>query len=105
MSYRKPRFFAVIGALAATGLLASCASSAANRSTPESNGDPVSGGTIIYAHDQEPTCPWGGWIQQAYISRQFLDSLTSQVEDGAIAPCRATDWEVSEGQKTWPVEI
>lgn len=105
MSYRKPRFLVVIGALAATGLLASCASSAANSSNPESNGAPVSGGTIVYAHDQEPPCLWGGWIQQAYISRQFLDSLTSQVEDGEVVPWLATDWEVSEDQKTWTFEI
>ncbi|MCL3860269.1 ABC transporter substrate-binding protein [Actinotalea sp. K2] len=60
----------------------------------------VSGGTIVYAHDQEPPCLYGGWVQQAYLSRQVLDSLVSQVDDGQIVPWLATGWEVSADQLT-----
>ncbi|WP_308200069.1 ABC transporter substrate-binding protein, partial [Actinotalea sp. C106] len=61
----------------------------------------IDGGTIVYAHDQEPPCLYGGWVQQAYLSRQVLDSLVSQAEDGEIVPWLATGWEVSEDQLTW----
>lgn len=77
-------------ALAGQGLTA-CGSDAVSGA-----GDRVEGGTITYAHVQEPPCIFGGWIQQAYISRQVLDGLVTQDEDGSVKPWLATDWEVSE---------
>ena len=62
---------------------------------------PVQGGTIIYGHAQEPPCLTGGWVQQAYVARQVLDSLVSQVDDGEIVPWLAESWKVSADQKTW----
>jgi peptide/nickel transport system substrate-binding protein len=43
----------------------------------------------------------GGWVQEAYIDRQVLDSLVSQVQGGKIVPWLATSWKVSADQKTW----
>ncbi|BCB82919.1 hypothetical protein Psuf_002320 [Phytohabitans suffuscus] len=58
-------------------------------------GAPTTGGTIIYGHVQEPPCIFGGWIQQAYISRQVLDGLVTMDEDGSVKPWLATEWTVS----------
>src|SRR2546423_869037 len=81
----------VVGvALIAGGALTACGGSAA-----ASGGTPTTGGTIIYAHVQEPPCIFGGWIQQAYISRQVLDGLVTLAEDGSIKPWLASAWTVS----------
>lgn len=66
---------------------------------------PTRGGTIEYAHQQEPPCISGGWVEQAYISRQTLESLTSQVEGGKIVPWLADSWTVSKDQKIYTFEI
>jgi peptide/nickel transport system substrate-binding protein len=79
------------GAALASGLLAACGASG----TGAAGGAPVKGGTITYAHVQEPPCIFGGWIQQAYISRQVLDGLVTEDEDGSVKPWLATSWEVS----------
>ena len=68
-------------------------------------GEKVDGGTIRYAHLQEPPCIYGGWVQQAYLSRQVLDSLVSQTEDGGIVPWLAEEWSVSEDQLTWTFKL
>jgi peptide/nickel transport system substrate-binding protein len=86
------------GIAAASGLLAACGS---NGTDAAANGTPVKGGTIVYAHEQEPPCLFGGWIQQAYISRQILDGLVTEDEDGSIKPWLATDWRVSEDGLTY----
>lgn len=73
-----------------------------NRSTDKSTvytGQPVSGGTLIYATDREPTCldPHSqGDMPQVFIAQQFLDSLVSMDEKGKIGPWLAKSWEVSE---------
>src|SRR5882757_7070331 len=41
-------------------------------------GTPKSGGTIAYAHEMETPCLTGGWIQEAYIERQYADNLVSE---------------------------
>ncbi|MFD4405015.1 ABC transporter substrate-binding protein [Nocardia sp. NPDC058499] len=58
----------------------------------------VEGGTITYAHYQEPPCLWGGWVQQAYLSRQVFDSLVSY-DNGEIRPWLATSWKQSADDK------
>ncbi|GAB3058670.1 hypothetical protein [Sediminivirga luteola] len=50
------------------------------------DGERIEGGTITYAHYQEPPCLWGGWVQQAYTSRQVFDSLVSYGDDGVECP-------------------
>jgi peptide/nickel transport system substrate-binding protein len=59
------------------------------------DGAPQTGGTIVYGHVQEPPCIFGGWIQQAYISRQVLDGLVTLAEDGSVQPWLANAWTVS----------
>lgn len=94
---RRPH--AVVG-LAVLAGLAAC-TPATTDPDPAPAGTPVEGGTIVHAHLQEPPCIWGGWIQQAYLSRQVLDSLVSQDADGEIVPWLATDWSVSDDQRVW----
>lgn len=70
-------------------------------SAPASDGTPVAGGTIVYGHQQEPACVFGGWIEQAYLSYQVLDSLVSLDADGAVVPWLAESWQESEDGLTW----
>ncbi|MBL1120937.1 ABC transporter substrate-binding protein [Streptomyces sp. 110] len=90
----RPRFVAFgSSTLLLSGLISGCSSSSG---AAESGGStPVQGGTITYAHVQEPSCIFGGWIQQAYISRQILDGLVTEDDNGAIKPWLATAWTVS----------
>lgn len=62
------------------------------------DGNPVSGGSIVYATDREPTCldPHNfGDMPQTYVARQYLDSLVSERPDGSVVPWLADSWEVS----------
>ncbi|WP_338837649.1 ABC transporter substrate-binding protein [Gordonia polyisoprenivorans] len=54
--------------------------------------------TITYVHEQEPPCLWGGWVQQAYLSRQVFDSLVSWDTDKPV-PWLATSWTTSADRK------
>lgn len=94
---RSPRRLA-LGAMAiATAVgLGACAAPAATTSTT-----PIDGGTIVYAHQQEPACVFGGWIEQAYLSYQVLDSLTSLDQDGEAVPWLAESWAESEDGLSW----
>jgi peptide/nickel transport system substrate-binding protein len=94
MSYfTRPRLAVATSGVLLAGLsLAGCGSGSSAGST---DGKPVQGGTITYAHVQEPPCIFGGWIQQAYISRQVLDALVTEDEDGSIKPWLATSWKTS----------
>lgn len=89
-------------ATAAALLLAGCGSAGA---AGTGTGERVDGGTIRYAHLQETPCIYGGWVQQAYLSRQVLDSLVSQTEDGSIVPWLAEEWSVSEDKLTWTFQL
>lgn len=90
----RPRIaIATAGALLAGLSLAACGSDSGG--SDASGGSPVQGGTITYAHVQEPPCIFGGWIQQAYISRQVLDALVTEDEDGSVKPWLATEWTTS----------
>lgn len=101
MKHRKHTFPLAFGAatVAVASVLSACAGSSASSSA--ANARPVNGGTIYYGHEQEPPCLTGGWVQQAYIDRQILDSLVSQAAGGKIVPWLATAWKVSPDQKTW----
>lgn len=87
-------------AAGATGLVALLALSACTGATA-STGERVDGGTIVYAHQQEPFCVFGGWIEQAYLSYQVLDNLTSLDENHEVVPWLATEWSSSEDGLTW----
>lgn len=84
---------AAAGAAALALTLSACASTDETENT--SSGDRITDQTITYAHAQEPPCLWGGWVQQAYLSRQVFDSLVSY-DNGEIVPWLATEWETSE---------
>jgi peptide/nickel transport system substrate-binding protein len=84
-----------IGVVSALGLSA-CASAA-----PASTATRVDGGTIVYGHQQEPACVFGGWIEQAYLSSQVLDGLVSLDENHQVVPWLAESWDVSADQLTW----
>lgn len=80
-------------ALLLGGLLAGCGGSANSADTGA--GKPVTGGTIVYAHEQEAPCIFGGWIQQAFTSRQVLDGLVTLDDNNQVKPWLATSWTVS----------
>ncbi|MET8153570.1 ABC transporter substrate-binding protein [Actinoplanes sp. NPDC049668] len=90
MTRSRRRVALAVAALLAGGALTACGGAAGT-----SGGAPTTGGTIIYGHVQEPPCIFGGWIQQAYISRQVLDGLVAMADDGAVKPWLATEWKVS----------
>ena len=87
---------AASAALALSGCAA--ASTAAGGSTDDGR---AGGGTIVYAHQQEPACVFGGWIEQAYLSANVLDSLLSLDADGTAVPWLAESWQVSEDGLHW----
>ena len=82
--------------LASALLLTACATGA-----PSSTGQKVEGGTIVYAHQQEPACVFGGWIEQAYLSYQVLDNLTSLDAHHKVVPWLAESWKTSADGLTW----
>lgn len=85
--------------LVATFVMAGCASGGA--AAPAANATRVDGGTIVYGHQQEPACVFGGWIEQAYLSSQVLDGLVSLDENHTVVPWLAEKWSVSPDQLTW----
>jgi peptide/nickel transport system substrate-binding protein len=74
-------------------------------STSASTGQRVTGGTIVYAHQQEPACVFGGWIEQAYLSYQVLDNLTSLDANHKVVPWLATSWKSSADGLTWTLDL
>ena len=88
--------------IAAIALTAALALSACSPSTElASSGERVDGGTIVYAHQQEPACVFGGWIEQAYLSYQVIDNLVSLDENHEVVPWLAETWEQSEDGLAW----
>jgi peptide/nickel transport system substrate-binding protein len=69
------------------------------------SGTPKSGGTINYAHEMETPCLTGGWIQEAYIERQYADSLVSETKGGKVVPWLATSWKTSPDHLTWTFNL
>jgi peptide/nickel transport system substrate-binding protein len=89
-------------AAGAAGLAAILALTACTAAGAEpSSGERVDGGTIVYAHQQEPFCVFGGWIEQAYLSYQVLDNLVSLDENHEVVPWLATEWTTSDDGLTW----
>ena len=78
-------------------LIAGCSSGATGATTASGDSSAIAaGGTIVYGHEQEPPCLYGGWLQQAYIDRNILDSLVTEANNGSIEPWLATSWTVSD---------
>jgi peptide/nickel transport system substrate-binding protein len=74
--------------------------------TPVADGTPKQGGTIYYGGEQEPPCLGSvQWVQEAYIARQFLDSLVSQDQNGKIIPWLAQSWTISNAGKTYTFKL
>ncbi len=73
--------------------------------TPASAAEPTPGGTIRYGHEQEPACLYAGWVQAGYIQRQYADNIVARTHDGRIVPWLATEWTVSEDNKTYVFKI
>ena len=79
----------VTSGLIVSALLAACSANGgpvADAGSSASGGTEVKGGTIVYAAEQEPPCLDGGWLQEAYIDRNILDSLVTEANNGSIKP-------------------
>lgn len=96
-SSRIRRTLTAASAAAMLSMLAACSQAAAAA--------PQDDDTIVYAHQQEPQCLFGGWIEQAYISYQFLDNLFSLDENGEAVPWLAEDWSRSEDGLTYTIDL
>lgn len=92
-------------AAAVTAVAAMALTGCANGASPAADAKPIDGGTVVYAHQQEPACVFGGWIEQAYLSYQVLDSLTSLDEDGTAVPWLAESWTASDDGLDWTFEL
>ena len=95
----------VVGIAALYGVLIGCDQST---STVARSDTPVSGGTLVYATDREPTCldpHVGGDMPQVFVAQQYLDSLVSMDTDGHIGPWLAKNWEVSEDGLTYTFHL
>lgn len=102
LSIRRSTTISVTLAAALIGLTACGTASAV---VPAADAERVDGGTIVYAHQQEPQCLFGGWIEQAYISYQFLDNLVSLDDDGQVVPWLAESWEASDDGLTYTLAL
>lgn len=92
-------------AAATAAVLALTACSGSTQAASSGSGERVQGGTIVYGHQQEPACVFGGWIEQAYLSQQVLDALTSLDESGQARPWLAQKWSVSSDNLTWTFNL
>lgn len=68
-------------------------------------GELRSGGVIEYGHEQEPPCVHGGWVQNAYLARQYLDNLVSLDDSGKVVPWLATSWDISPDRRTYTFHL
>ncbi|MDU8497938.1 ABC transporter substrate-binding protein [Pseudomonas syringae] len=85
----------VVGFVTVCSMLMGCNQQA---STAARSDQPVSGGTLVYATDREPTCldpHVAGDMPQVFVAQQYLDSLVSMDAQGHIGPWLAKSWEVS----------
>jgi peptide/nickel transport system substrate-binding protein len=89
-------------------VLAGCGGGLTGTSPSGAAGPPVSGGSIVYGADREPTCldPHNnGDMPQTYVARQFLDSLVSERPDGTVVPWLADSWTTSPDGLTYTFKI
>jgi peptide/nickel transport system substrate-binding protein len=98
------------GGSSATGSAGGSATASGNvagaeAATVSEDTKPKEGGTIYYAHEQETPCLTGGWVQEAFIERQYADELVSQTKTGKIVPWLATSWSTSKDGLTWTFHL
>ena len=109
MNTRTPQAIRRISPVIATGAAALLALTACSgggtAQAPAANAQRVDGGTIVYAHQQEPDCVFGGWIEQSYISYNVLDSLFALDENGEAVPWLADSWELSDDRLTYTITL
>jgi peptide/nickel transport system substrate-binding protein len=89
-------------------VLAACGGGSNGTSPSGAAGPPISGGSIVYGADREPTCldPHdNGDMPQTYVARQFLDSLVSEKSDGTVVPWLADSWTTSPDGLTYTFKI
>src|SRR4051812_415349 len=95
--------------LAVALLLAGCGgNNSGGTASSAAAGPPVSGGSIVYGADREPTCldPHSlGDMPQTYVARQYLDSLVSERPDGTVVPWLADSWTTSPDGLTYTFKI
>lgn len=92
-----------IAVLLSIGLLAGCAGTAtppAGAGDARDLGDPVSGGTLVFAMQQEPYCinaHQGPQFAAQFLNRTVVDSLVAQdpTDGSKFLPWLATSWEVT----------
>ena len=75
--------------LAPAVLLSACgggSSSGGSGTSASAGSTPTQGGTIYYAHEMETPCLTGGWEQEGYVERQFLDNIVAESHGGKIVP-------------------
>ncbi|MGH8420109.1 MAG: ABC transporter substrate-binding protein [Pseudomonas sp.] len=95
----------IIGIAVLCGVLVGCGQ---GTSTVARSDKPVSGGTLVYATDREPTCldpHVAGDMPQVFIGQQYLDSLVSMDNEGRIGPWLAKSWEVSDDGLTYTFHL
>lgn len=85
---------------------AATACSAGGAATPAARGtaQPVAGGKLVYATDQEPDC-WDPHSSAqdvtAFVQRPVFDSLVYQTPEGELKPWLAKSWRIGEDGKTY----
>lgn len=102
MKFKK--LFGAVALVVVGGLTAAACGGSTTNGAAGASGKRILDQTITYAHAQEPPCLWGGWVQQAYLSRQVFDSLVSY-DDGKIVPWLARSWKTSKDGKTVTFEL
>jgi peptide/nickel transport system substrate-binding protein len=105
MNTHRFRRSAIVSATLVAAMMVMTACGASETAAPASDAQRVEGGTLVYAHQQEPQCLYGGWIEQAYISYQFLDNLVSLDDDGSVVPWLAESWEVAGDGLTYTLTL
>ncbi|WP_133638159.1 ABC transporter substrate-binding protein [Pseudomonas syringae] len=95
----------MVGIVALFSVLTGCNQTS---STAARSDQPVSGGTLVYATDREPTCldpHVAGDMPQVFVAQQYLDSLVSMDAEGHIGPWLASSWEVSADGLTYTFHL
>lgn len=105
---RAARLLPAVTLTAAVALTACGGGGSDSSDSSAAAGPPVSGGSIVYATDREPTCldPHSfGDMPQTYVARQYLDSLVSERPDGSVVPWLAESWTVSPDGRVYTFTI
>jgi peptide/nickel transport system substrate-binding protein len=99
---------ATFAAALALTLTACAGNSAASSTAPSAEGTPVTGGTLTFAQQFEPSCldpTVLGDMHQASFALQYLDSLVAQDDTGKVLPWLATSWEISKDGKVYTFHL